>query len=52
MNDKDKIELLTGACRAYDRLSIVMDHIMEIWLEGNCNPSKELIDAYYKARMT
>jgi site-specific DNA-adenine methylase len=50
MTNEEKIELLTGACRAYDRLSIVMDQMMEHWLEGNCNPSKDLIEAYYTAR--
>ena len=50
MTDKEKIELLTGACRAYDRLAIVMDHMMEHWLEGNLNPSKKLINAYYDAK--
>jgi hypothetical protein len=46
----EQVELLIGACRAYDRLSIVMDHIMEYWLEGNANPPKELINAYYDAK--
>jgi len=50
MTDNETIELLTGACRAYDRLSIVMDQMMEYWLEGNANPPKELIDAYYDAK--
>jgi hypothetical protein len=50
MDDKEKIELLTGACRAYDRLYIVMDHLVEHWLEGNANPPKELINAYCDAR--
>ena len=46
----EQVELLIGACRAYDRLSIVMDQIMEHWLEGNANPPKELINAYYDAK--
>ena len=46
----EQTELLIGACRAYDRLSIVMDQIMEYWLEGNANPPKELINAYYDAK--
>ena len=50
MTNEEKIELLTGACRAYDRLSIVMDQMMEHWLEGSCNPPKELIEAYYDAK--
>ena len=33
----------------YDRVVIVADLIMEHWLEGNANPSKELIDTYYDA---
>ena len=49
MTNEETIELLTAACRAYDRLSIVMDQMMEYWLEGNTNPPKELIDAYYDA---
>ena len=50
MKDAERIELLTGACRAYDRLSIVMEQIMEYWLEGHANPPKELIDAYFDAK--
>ncbi len=50
MDDKEQIELLTGACRAYDRLSIVMDQMVEYWLEGHANPPKELINAYYDAK--
>ena len=49
MNDKEQIEHLTRACQAYDRLSIVMEHIMEHWLEGNANPPQKLINAYYEA---
>jgi hypothetical protein len=37
------------ALQAYDRVVIVADLIMEHWLEGNANPPKELIDAYYDA---
>ena len=37
------------ALQAYDRVVIVADLIMEHWLEGNANPSKELIDAYFDA---
>ena len=37
------------ALQAYDRVVIVADLIMEHWLEGNANPAKELIDAYYDA---
>jgi site-specific DNA-adenine methylase len=50
MTNEETIELLTGACRAYDRLAIVMEQVMEYWLEGNSNPPKELIDAYYDAK--
>ena len=39
----------TSALQAYDRVVIVADLIMEHWLEGNVNPPKELIDAYYDA---
>ena len=37
------------ALQMYDRVVIVADLIMEHWLEGNCNPPKELIDAYFDA---
>lgn len=40
---------MTSALQAYDRVVIVADLIMEHWLEGNANPPKELIDAYYNA---
>ena len=50
MTNEETIELLTGACRAYDRLSIVMEQIVEYWLEGHTNPPKELIDAYFDAK--
>jgi hypothetical protein len=50
MTNEETIELLTGACQAYDRLSIVMDQMMEYWLEGHANPPKELINAYYDAK--
>ncbi len=36
--------------QAYDRLAIVMEAIMELWLEGNANPPKELIEAYWDAK--
>ena len=37
------------ALQAYDRVVIVADLMVEHWLEGNANPPKELIDAYYDA---
>ena len=37
------------ALQAYDRVVIVADLLVEHWLEGNANPPKELIDAYYDA---
>ena len=37
------------ALQMYDRVVIVTDLIMEHWLEGNANPPKELIDAYFDA---
>ena len=49
MTNEETIELLTGACRAYDRVNIVADLIVEHWLEGNANPPKELMDAYFDA---
>ena len=42
-------ECKVQALQAYDRVVIVADLIMEHWLEGNANPPKELIDAYYDA---
>ena len=36
--------------KAYDKVTIVMDCIMEHWLEGNCNPPKELIDQYFETK--
>jgi len=36
--------------QAYDRLAIVMEAIMELWLEGNGNPPAELIEAYWDAK--
>ena len=43
-------EQLMKACQAYDRLAIVMEQMMERWLEGDANPSKELVDAYWDAK--
>lgn len=37
------------ALQMYDRVVIVADLIMEHWMEGNCNPPKELIDSYFDA---
>ena len=36
--------------KAYDKVTIVMDCIMDHWLEGNCNPPKELIDQYFESK--
>jgi hypothetical protein len=36
--------------KAYDKVTIVMDCIMEHWLEGNCNPPKELIDQHFETK--
>ena len=38
------------ALQMYDRVNIVADLIVEHWLEGNANPPKELINAYYDAK--
>ncbi len=38
------------ALQMYDRVVIVADLIMEHWLEGNCNPPKELIDQYFETK--
>jgi hypothetical protein len=43
-------EHIIKTLQAYDRLSIVMDQVMEYWLEGHANPPKELINAYYDAK--
>jgi len=37
------------ALQMHDRVLIVADLIVEHFLEGNSNPPKELIDAYYDA---
>jgi hypothetical protein len=37
------------ALQMYDRVNIVADLIVEHWLEGNANPPKELMDAYFDA---
>jgi hypothetical protein len=43
-------EHLIKTLQAYDRLAILMETIMEKWLDGNANPPKELIDAYYDVK--
>ena len=48
-NPPTREDSMVSALQAYDRVVIVMDLIMEHWLEGNANPPKELIDAYYDA---
>jgi hypothetical protein len=45
-NDEHLIKTL----QAYDRLAILMENIMEHWLDGDANPPKELIDAYYDVK--
>jgi len=50
MNDKERADHLLKTCQAYDRLSIVMEEMVEHWLEGNCNPPQALITAYYDAK--
>ena len=37
------------ALQMYDRVIILADLMVEHWLEGNANPPKELIDAYFDA---
>ncbi len=46
MNDEHLIKTL----QAYDRLAILMENIMEHWLDGTNNPPPELIDAYYDVK--
>jgi len=36
-----------ASLQSYDRVVIVADRIIEHFLHGNCNPPKELIDAYF-----
>ena len=48
-NPPTREDSMVSALQAYDRVVIVMDLIMEHWLEGNANPPKELIHAYYDA---
>jgi chromosome segregation ATPase len=43
-------EHLIKTLQAYDRLAILMENIMEHWLDGDINPPKELIDAYYDVK--
>ena len=50
MTNDERTTQLLKACQAYDRLAIVMEQLMERWLEGDANPSKELIDAYWDAK--
>jgi hypothetical protein len=41
---------LIKTLQAYDRLAILMENIMEHWLDGTNNPPPELIDAYYDVK--
>jgi hypothetical protein len=43
-------EHLIKTLQAYDRLAILMENIMEQWLDGDNAPPKELIDAYYDVK--
>ena len=43
-------EHLIKTLQAYDRLAILMENIMEHWLDSNNAPPKELIDAYYDVK--
>jgi 16S rRNA G527 N7-methylase RsmG len=43
-------EHLIKTLQAYDRLSILMENIIEFWLDGDNTPPKELIDAYYDVK--
>jgi len=47
---KDSEEHLIKTLQAYDRLAIVMEALMEKWLESDAQPPKELVDAYYDAK--
>ena len=50
MTNVERTTQLLKACQAYDRLTIVMEETMDRWLDGNANPPKELIDAYWDAK--
>jgi len=50
MNDKERADHLLKTCQAYDRLSIVMEEMMDRWLEGDATPPKELVEAYWAAK--
>ena len=43
-------EHLIKTLQAYDRLAILMETIMENWLDSDNAPPKELIDAYYDVK--
>jgi 16S rRNA G527 N7-methylase RsmG len=43
-------EHLIKTLQAYDRLAILMENIMEHWLDSDNAPPKELIDAYYDVK--
>ena len=50
MTNEDRTTQLLKVCQAYDRLAIVMEQMMERWLDGNANPPEELINAYWDAK--
>ena len=50
MTNDERTTQLLKACQAYDRLTIVMEEMMDRWLDGNANPPKELVDAYWDAK--
>jgi hypothetical protein len=41
---------LIKTLQAYDRLAILMETLMEHWLDSGVEPPKELVDAYYDAK--
>ena len=47
---KDSEEHLIKTLQAYDRLAIIMEALMEKWLESDAPPPAELVDAYYDAK--
>jgi hypothetical protein len=50
MNNTERAEHLLKTCQAYDRLAIVVEQLMERWLDGNANPPEQLIEEYWAAK--
>ena len=50
MTNDERTTQLLKACQAYDRLTIVMEELMDRWLSGDTSPPKELVEAYWDAK--